>query len=513
MTSRPIDRRTVLRGALVGAAGLLGLTGCDEDSTTTPTQTPTGPTARTGPTADDWRALGADLEGTLLRPEDQEEFEVATQLHDPRWDDLRPHGVVEVASAEDVTTALAFATRFGLPVRARSGGHSLVGASTVRSGLVVSTTALNQVAYDAGSQQATIGAGTQLIDMYAELDGDGRTVPSGSCPTVGLSGLTMGGGIGAEMRAYGLTCDAVRAATVVTADGRIHQVAQDREPDLFWALRGGGGGNVGIVTSWVLATSAATPIGLGILTWPTSAGAAVIRACQQRAETAAPSEYLGVHVRAVASGAEVLTVVISLTGDARPEATTLEGAVGVSPASASYASHPHLDGVEVLAGCPDSGVDRCHTPPRGVLERHSRVSGSDVLAGVLPTSAAQALVDVVDQYGRAGGVGTLLIDVLGGAVGDIGVADSAFPWRDASAIVQWYVATDSSRSSNDPARRWVTAGHAALGRASQGGYVNYIEPQRDISTYYGPNYDRLRRVRSRYDPNGVFDSPWTVPRA
>jgi FAD/FMN-containing dehydrogenase len=509
VVGRPIGRRPLLRGALVGAAGLLGLTGCDDDSATTPT--PTGPTARTSPSAGDWQALASDLDGTLLLP-DQAEFAAAARLYDPRYDNVQPYAVVEAAAAEDVATALAFATRFGLPIRARSGGHSFVGASVVDSGLIVSTTALNEVTYDAGSQQATVGAGAELIDMYAGLDADGRTVPSGTCPTVGVSGLTMGGGIGAEMRAYGLSCDAVRGATLVTADGRIRQVDADREPDLFWALRGGGGGNVGIVTSWMLATSPATDIGMGILTWPTSAGAAVIRAGQQRTAVAEPSEYVGVHLSAVGSGAQVLTVLTSLTGDAEPEARRLETAVGVAPASETYASHAHLDGVAVLAGCPDGGLDRCHTPPRGSIQRQSRVSGSDVLTGVLPTATAQALVDVVGEFGRGGGIGYLLIDGLGGAVAEAGVEDSAFPWRDSSSILQWYVTTNGSPAADTTARQWVDAGHAALGDASQGGYVNYIEPDRDISTYYGHNYDRLRKVRSQYDPDGLFDSPWSVPR-
>jgi hypothetical protein len=251
---------------------------------------------------------------------------------------------------------------------------------------------------------------------------------------------------------------------------------------------------------------------MGILTWPSSAGAAVIRACQQRAGTAAPSEFLTVHISSAGSGAEVLTVLASLTGDARPEARTLESAVGVAPASASYASHTHLDAVEVLAGCPNGGLERCHTPPRGTVPRSSRVSGSDVLTGVLPTTAAQALIDVVGQRSPAGGVGILLIDILGGAIAEVGTADSAFPWRDASSILQWYVTTDASPAVDSAARQWVAAGHTAVGAASQGGYVNYIEPERDISTYYGPNYDRLRRVRSQYDPDGTFDSPWSVPR-
>jgi FAD/FMN-containing dehydrogenase len=517
MTSRRIGRRPLLRGALAGAAGLVGLAGCDDESTTSPAPTSptrssetTGPAARPGPTAADWRALASDLDGTLVRP-DQPGFGVSARLYDPRWDDIEPQGVVEAAAPEDVATALTFATRYGLPVRARSGGHSFVGASIVDAGLVVSTTALDQVDYDAGSQQATIGAGTQLIDMYAGLDAAGRTVPSGTCPTVGVSGLTMGGGLGAEMRAYGLTCDTVRGATIVTADGRIRRVDADREPDLFWALRGGGGGNVGIVTSWVLATSPATDIGIGFLTWPSSAGAAVIRACQQRAATAARSEFLTVHLSAARSGVEVFTVLASLTGDARPEARDLEGAVGVAPASASYDSHSHLDAVQVLAGCPPGGLDQCHTPPRGIVPRTPRVSGSDVLTGVLPTDTAEALIDVVHRN-PAGAVGILLIDILGGAISEVGPAASAFPWRDASSILQWYVTTDASPAVDNAAHRWVAAGHTALGEASQGGYVNYIEPDRDISTYYGPNYDRLRGVRSQYDPDGTFDSPWSVPR-
>ncbi|MGI8613288.1 MAG: FAD-binding oxidoreductase, partial [Nocardioidaceae bacterium] len=212
-----IGRRPLLRGiAASAAAGLLGIASDGGAEVPGP-----GASGRPRPTQADWRVLRRHLDGELLRPHGGG-YALAARLYDPRYDSVRPAAVVEAAHADDVSTVLAFARRFGLPVRAKSGGHSYVGASTVRDGLVISTTALQAVRYDSGSRRVGVGAGARLIDVHTALDRHGRTVPTGTCPTVGATGLTLGGGIGLESRAYGLTCDALQEAVVVTADGRRH---------------------------------------------------------------------------------------------------------------------------------------------------------------------------------------------------------------------------------------------------------------------------------------------------
>src|SRR5262249_51819740 len=155
--------------------------------------------------------------------------------------------VLSVASARDVATAFAFAQDHGVRVAIRSGGHSYPGWSAGNGALVIDVRPLHAVSLNGTT--ATIGAGASLVQVYDALGTRGRGIAGGSCPTVGVAGLTQGGGVGVLTRAYGLTCDAVTAMRVVLADGRIVTATADQEPDLYWALRGGGGGHLGVVTS------------------------------------------------------------------------------------------------------------------------------------------------------------------------------------------------------------------------------------------------------------------------
>src|SRR5439155_1004636 len=160
------------------------------------------------------------------------------RLFDPRYDAIRPAAVALAATPADVAECVRFAARYKVPVTARGGGHSYAGWSTGR-GLVVNLSRLSAVDASGTPGSAAVGAGAKLIDVYATLAARGVGVPGGSCPTVGVSGLTLGGGIGVVARAFGLTCDNLVSAQVVTADGRVRGVDATHDPDLFWALRGG----------------------------------------------------------------------------------------------------------------------------------------------------------------------------------------------------------------------------------------------------------------------------------
>ena len=166
--------------------------------------------------------------------------------------------MIRAADAGDIADSLTFAIDHGLSPRPRSGGHSYVGASTGNGVLVIDCAGLDTISYDAGSRQVTVGAGVRLGDLHRVLDRYGRTVPTGTCPTVGAAGLALGGGIGTETRLQGLTQDALVGATVVTPDGATHRVSAGHEPDL-WALRGGGGGNLGSSPSSVTARIPLSP--------------------------------------------------------------------------------------------------------------------------------------------------------------------------------------------------------------------------------------------------------------
>src|SRR5256885_12482052 len=276
-----MDRRRFLR--LAGIAGVGALSGCVTPRST-PSPTPTvSPTASAFPSPmatarpPDWEALGRALKGELVRPSDPA-YDTRRVLYNTRFDAIRPDAIARCVSVDDVRVCVAFAASTGVPLALRSGGHSYGGWSTGR-GLVIDTGPLNAI--DVRADRVVVGAGARLIDIYAETARAGAGITGGSCATVGIAGLALGGGIGVMSRVWGLTCDDLLAAEIVTADANILTCDEQREPDLFWALRGGGGGSFGVVTSLTLRTHPASALALGFLSWPWSAAKGVIAAWQE----------------------------------------------------------------------------------------------------------------------------------------------------------------------------------------------------------------------------------------
>ncbi|MEI5010844.1 FAD-dependent oxidoreductase [Streptomyces sp. PmtA] len=232
---RALSRRGVLGAGLAAGVGVAAGSWAAAGASAAPPAAVPAPRVAGAPRAGDWTALGRGLDGTLVRP-GSHDYDAARKLFNPRFDGLRPAAVAYCARPEDVRTCLEFAKRHQVPVAVRSGGHSYAGWSS-GPGLVVDVQRMAGVSLSGTT--ATIGAGAKLIDVYDRLTARGRTVPAGSCPTVGVSGLALGGGIGVVSRAYGLTSDSVVGARIVTADGRIRTVDATHDPDLFWALGAG----------------------------------------------------------------------------------------------------------------------------------------------------------------------------------------------------------------------------------------------------------------------------------
>jgi len=456
--------------------------------------------------------LRRELDGDLLLPS-QPRYAGAQRLYDPRFDDVRPAAVVQAASTDDVAATLRFADRHGLTVRPRSGGHSYVGASTVDAGIQLDVTGLNTVRYDSASKQVLVGAGAELFDVHVALDAHGRTLPTGTCATVGAAGLTLGGGMGVEGSAYGLTCDNLLQATIVTADGTVHTTNAHRDPDLFWACRGGGGGNLGVVTSMRFATHPAGQVGSFTLTYAGRHAAAALAGWQRRVPAMPRTAWANLHLEAVPGGMQARIACFVLTGDAHAEAAAMVAAIGVDPDDSFFALRSHHDAMRVLAGCGTLSDAECAIAPHGSLPRAAFTAGSDVLSRPLSAAERGRLVDVVRLRGRARRAGVVIIDPLAGAVHDLGVGDTAFPWRTAFGVAQWYVGLPATRrnAAYRDARGWIGSGHVALGGVSVGGYVNYLEPGRTVASYYGPNFTRLRALRRRFDPANRFASPYSIP--
>ena len=273
----PINRRDLLRAAgLVGLGAVVaGCTAASSDATKARVTTPvTSPSSK--PTYDQ---LAMQLSGTLARP-GQSEYQPRALLYNPRFfSQTEPAAIALVESAADVAACVTFAADGGAPVRVRNGGHSYGGWSS-GPGLVVNLAKLNKVTVDTAAKTATIGAGALLADVYSQLGAKGVSIGGGSCATVGVTGLALGGGVGVLARTYGLTCDQLASVQVVTADGRVRTVNANTDADLFWALRGGGG-SFGAVTELTFNVRPAPKMQTFFLQWPLSSAATVLAAWQE----------------------------------------------------------------------------------------------------------------------------------------------------------------------------------------------------------------------------------------
>jgi FAD/FMN-containing dehydrogenase len=482
----------------------------------------TAPRASGSPTPADWTALGHDLSGPLVRPGDAA-YTVSKRLFDPRFDSLHPAGIAYCRNPHDVATCLAFVRKFGVPVAARCGGHSYAGWSST-SGLIVDVTRMAGV--NVSGTTATVGTGTRLIDFYNDLAAHGRAVPGGSCPTVGIAGLTLGGGVGVVSRAYGLTSDNVTSLQIVTADGQVRTCNAKSNPNLFWACRGGGGGNFGVVTSFTFNTHQAGEIILFFLSWPWSHAARVIAAWQSWAPHAPDALWSNVHL-AAAPGGSVPSIQVGGTylGSVSAAAAQLEklyAAAGSQPSSHFLESTTWLHAMLVEAGCASLTVNQCHVPtqnPAGRLSRASEYAKSDIFTKPLSSHGIGALLSGVEAFQRAGGApgssGGIAFDALGGAVNRVAPGATAFVHRNGLFQAQYTTTWPVGAAAAGVARQhawqqsfWQSMRPYASGQA----YQNYIDPALANwrQAYYGANYTRLTQVKAAYDPNRVFSFPQAV---
>jgi FAD/FMN-containing dehydrogenase len=478
--------------------------------------------ARTQPSAADWRALRRRLHGTLWRP-GEGGYDRVRLLFNRRFDPVEPQAVVSAVADSDVAAAVAFARRFDLPLRIRSGGHSYIGASA-GPGLVVDLRPMSTVSVTPDTRSATIGAGAALVDVYSTLAGHGVSIPAGSCPTVGVSGLTLGGGVGVVARRYGLTCDRLTAARLVTADGAAVTCSPNSHADLFWALRGGGG-SFGVVTSLTFATHPTTNLAHAYLAWPWSAAVPVVEAWQSWAAGSPDTLWSAAHVLATDSGGPptvtVAAVMVAGSAELEQRIGELVQAVPSAPTSRFVTEAGYEDTMMLEAGCAQQSVAACHVASEtrgGTLPRDAFVAGSDFFRHPIPRAGLEALVAAVQrrQSDPRLGAGGAAFDALGGAVDAVSADATAWVHRGALFDAQ-YTASWGLQPGNGPLARnqhSLADIHAAVRHYATGqAYQNYADDSlRDPQqAYYGANLPRLVEVRRRYDPAAVFTQPQGVP--
>jgi FAD/FMN-containing dehydrogenase len=489
MTPSHLDRRAVLQGGAAVAA----LTAADLFVR------PPFAAGRAGPTQADWNALQSDIDGDVIQKGDNG-YAQAHQLFDPRFDSLHPLAVVQCTSAADVATTIKFAKQQKLKCRPKAAGHSYVGASGMNGGVVIDVSKITKASYDASSKIATIGAGKDLYHAHAALANHGRTIPTGTCPTVAAAGLTLGGGIGIASRQFGLTCDQLAGLTIVTADAKKKTVNPSHHADLFWASQGGGGGNFGIVTTLRYHTQSTYRMGFFLVTFPWSHAAKVVRGWSHRIHQMPRTAWANLHLDAGSDGSTDIRVVGTChAGDEDSEATAMENAVGVAPTSVSTFQKTYMQGIEFLGGGTTSS-------------RQTFAAGSDVIPS-MSSDLATAIVQLVKHRASNGKSVSAILDPLTGKVSDIKPKATAFPWRNHVCDIQWYLGLPSSPSGMmvNGAYQWIGNAHQKVKPYSAGGYINYLEPGRGLGSYYGPNFQRLKQIKAQVDPHGFFHTPYTIP--
>ncbi|MFI5958115.1 FAD-binding oxidoreductase [Cryptosporangium sp. NPDC051539] len=508
MTGSALNRRSFLAlGALAGVAA------CSRPATA-PTSASSGPAsgpsstpasaaapvkASTTPAGLDLPGLRRALQGNLLLPGDNGYPTAATPFN-TALGTRKPAAIAQVADADDVRACITRAGGHGVPLAARSGGHSYPGYSTPNGGVVVDVRALKSIVVRT-DHTAVVGSGARLIDVYTALAAHGRAIPAGSCPTVGVAGLTLGGGFGVVVRNYGLTSDHLKSATIVTADGEIRTTDANHDADLFWSLRGGGGGHSGIVTQFTFDTVPAPTVTIFTLRFPAAASAKVLAAWSAWMR-AAPNRLTSL-CAITAAAAPTNRVTGTWTGSPDgldAQLSALISAAGAAPTSRTKHTYSYLDAMRSFAGCLSKTAAEC-----GTYRPEAFRAASRLVDGSINASTAAEVVDVARR--RNGMV--LLFDALGGAVGSLAAGDTAFVHRKATASVQIY----SGRASSGPAVNAVSTALRPL--VGSGAYVNYLNAdQTDWATaYYGANLPRLKTVVKHFDPDGVFTFPQSLLRA
>ncbi|MFL6174981.1 MAG: FAD-binding oxidoreductase [Marmoricola sp.] len=507
-----LTRREAL---LLGMGVLVASTGCADKTPgrvagTTPagTTAPPAPSTSTpGQAGPSWSQLAKHVDGILARP-GSPAYEQARLTENPRYDGEEPLAVLRVAGAADVATAFRFAQDHDLPVAIRSGGHSYPGWSAGAGRLVLDCRQLAGVSMS--GTVATIGAGAALAPVYAAVAARGRALPAGSCATVGIAGLTLGGGVGVLTRALGLTCDSVSAMQVVTADGRTRTVDASHDPDLFWALRGGGGGHLGVVTSFRFRTTAAPQLQTFYLSWPISAATQVIEAWQSWGPAADVRLWSTLKVLGGATHPSGPTVVLAgtWTGPGEPD---LSGLLTHCPRPSAHTTTPrsYAAAMNAYAGCLSIPVSRCHTGPGGDLQREAFGATSHVAYRPLTAPGISTLLDRVSDADSTGlKEAGLSMDLLGGRVRELSPGATAFVHRDALMTVQYTATFTGTRAS--VADGFVRGFRSAMTPYwDDHAYVNYADAslKDPAQAYFGANARRLAGVRRTYDPDRFFTQP------
>ena len=420
--------------------------------------------------------------GEVIVP-DGPDYDIVRKTAMARFDDIRPAAIVRCRTPEDVSAVIRFARRAELPVAIRCGGHSVAGRSCT-TGIVIDVTPMRRVSVSEGI--ATVGAGLRLGELDAALYEHGVTIPAGCGPSVGIAGLTLGGGIGILGRRYGLTCDRLRRAHIVLADGRSIECDEEQDAPVF-QLR------------WSFADAGAL-----VQTWqdwaPTSPDDvdATLRLSAGTPGASAQVELVGGVIGSQADAAERLDVFVSRAGR--------------KPASAWSRQMTYLAAKRQL-----NNLDQHQDSLPSETNRKAHIyTKSEFFRRSLDHQTIMALADNVARDADSVRNREVAFMPWGGAYNQVPSDATVFPHRNERFLVQHLVETDpdAPEAHHEAGRSWLSRSWALLHPFGSGGvYPNFPDP--DLPdwgrAYYGENYGRLRKLKATYDPDNFFSFAQSLP--
>ncbi len=438
------------------------------------------------------------FEGTLIGPDDSG-YDEARSLFNAMID-KRPALIARPANVEEVATLVKFARDHDLPIAIRGGSHNGAGLGSVDDGVVIDLSQIHDVKVDPEAKTARVGGGATWGEVDAATNAHGLATPSGIIATTGVGGLTLGGGLGHLTRKFGLAIDHLIGADVVLANGDQVRASADENPDLFWALRGGGG-NFGVVTAFEFRLDELDTVIAGPTFWPVESGAEVLRAYRDFLPNA-PRELNGFFLFGSVPPAEPF-----------PEELHLQKVCGVvwcyagaDEEAAAAAMKPLLDALPepLLHGpqaMPHPAIQGAFDP---VYPKGDQWYWRADFVNEIPDEA----VEIHAKFGAEMPTwkSTMHLYPIDGAAHDVGPTDTPWAYRHAQ-YGSVFAGVDPDPANVDAIRRWSVDYQEALHPYSAGGaYVNMMmeEGQERVRASYGDNYDRLAQIKAKYDPDNTF---------
>ena len=443
------------------------------------------------------KEFGESLRGEIIKPGDSN-YDESRKI----WNvmiDRKPALIVQVAGADDVSSAIKFARTNKLDITVRGAGHNIAGNSICDGGLMIDFSAMKKVRVDVGKKIAYVEPGATLKDFDGEVQKHGLATPVGINSTTGIAGLTLGGGFGWLTRKYGFTIDNLLSAEVVTVDGRKLGTSEKENADLFWAIRGGGG-NFGVVTQFEFKLHPVGPeILAGLLVFPFKQAKSILKQYRDFIQTTSPEFNVWVVMRKApplpflpteVHGKEVVVLAICVISDFDKGDKLIEKMRGFGePVGEHIGRMPYVNWQQAFDPLLTPGARNYWKSHNFTELKDDAIDSMIEYAGKLPSPQCE-----------------IFIGYLEGKSNNVPADAMAYPSRDLKYILNVHGRWDDAKQDKECINWSREFFNATLKFASSGAYVNFMteEEKERVAKAYGPNYDRLVQIKKKYDPDNLL---------